>query len=275
MTIEQNYLFQIFDLIAPPELAEPWDNVGPQIIPEGQNRKINKILLCLDCYEPVIQEALKIGAELILSHHPLIFSPLSRLIYNQYPCNLINNIICSGMSLFVMHTNLDKAIGGINEHLASMVGLDDIFPLTLKTTDDSAILDKGLGRIGNFSKPRKLKALCQEIKESLDLQSIRFIGDPHMEVKRMAVCSGSGASLIQETFKKGAQALLTGDVKYHQAREAQGHKIALIDGGHFATERIILPALKKRIKDMIFERGYGKDLEIYISATEEDPFQEL
>ena len=211
MAIEQKYLFQIFDLIAPPELAESWDNAGPQIIPD-LNRRINKILLCLDCYEPVIQEALKIGAELIVSHHPLIFSPLFKLINNQYPCYLINNIIRSGISLFVMHTNLDKAIGGVNEHLANMVGLDDISPLTLKTGDDSAILDKGLGRIGNYSKPRKLRALCQEIKECLDLQRIRFIGDPHMEINRMAVCSGSGASLIQETFKKGAQTATLTDV---------------------------------------------------------------
>jgi dinuclear metal center YbgI/SA1388 family protein len=274
MAIEQNYLFQIFDLIAPPELAESWDNVGPQIIPDP-NRKINKILLCLDCYEPVIQEALNIGAELIVSHHPLIFFPLSRLIYDQYPCYLINNMIRSGMSLYTMHTNLDKAIGGVNEHLASTVGLDEISPLTLKTNDNSAILGVGMGRIGNYPKPIRLKVLCQKIKECLGLQSIRFIGDPNMEIKRMAVCSGSGAGLINESFKKGAQALLTGDVKYHQAREAQGHKMALIDGGHFATERIILPVLKERIKDMAFERGYGKDLEIYISGTEEDPFQEL
>jgi dinuclear metal center YbgI/SA1388 family protein len=274
MAIEQNYLFQIFDLIAPQGLAESWDNVGPQIIPDS-NQRINKILLCLDCYEPVIQEALKVGAELIVSHHPLIFSPLSKLIYNQYPCSLIHKIICSGISLFIMHTNLDKAIGGINEHLARTVGLDDISPLILKTCDNSAILDVGLGRIGNYSKPKKLKSLCQEIKECLGLHRIRFIGNSDMEIKRMAVCSGSGASLIHESFKKGAQALLTGDVKYHQAREAQGHKMALIDGGHFATERIILPALKERITNMALERGYGKDFEIHISNTEEDPFQEL
>jgi dinuclear metal center YbgI/SA1388 family protein len=274
MAIEQNHLFQIFDLIAPPDLAESWDNIGPQIIPDI-NQKIRKIILCLDAYEPVIQEAIKVRAELIVAHHPLIFSPISSLIYNQNPCSLIYKIICSGISLFIMHTNLDKAIGGINDHLATMLGLDDISPLALKTNDNSTILDTGPGRIGIYSKPKKLSHLCQEIKESLGIHRIRFIGNPDMEIKRMAVCSGSGASLIRELSQRGAQAFLTGDVKYHQAREAQGYGMALIDAGHFATERIILPVLKKRITNMLFERGYVEDFEVLISSVEEDPFQEL
>jgi dinuclear metal center YbgI/SA1388 family protein len=275
MAIEQNDLFQIFDLIAPPNLAESWDNVGPQIVP-NPIQDISKVLLCLDCYEPVIKEALSIGAELIVSHHPLIFSPLSTFIHNHYPCTLIHEIIRSGISLFVMHTNLDKAIGGVNDHLAAIAGLKGIAPLTSHSAgDDPNLSEIGLGRIGNLSEPKKVADLCRFIKKRLGLHKIRFVGDPDLKVKRLAVCSGSGASLLDEASKQGAQALLTGDVKYHQAREAQGVGIVLIDAGHFATERIILPALKERLTEMVREKGDGTYLEIHISHTEEDPFQDL
>ncbi len=274
MVVEQSCLFQILDLIAPPELAEPWDNVGPQIISDS-DKKISKIILCLDCCAPVIKEALKIGAELIISHHPLIFSPLSGLVSSQYPCNLIHDIIRSGISLFVMHSNLDKAAGGVNDCLARMVGLDEVVPLARQTGTDSAVSESGLGRIGNYPVPKKLGHLCNEIKGRLGLSRIRFVGDSDMEVSRMAVCSGSGADLAHEASKKGANAFLTGDVKYHQAREAQAHGIALIDAGHFATERIILPALKEEITRMVKEQKQGDGLEIFISSDEKDPFQEL
>jgi dinuclear metal center YbgI/SA1388 family protein len=274
MAIEQDDLFEIFDLIAPPELAESWDNVGPQIISDS-SKKITKVLLALDCTESVLKEALKTKAQLIVSHHPLIFSPLYRLIDYQYPYSLIQAMIRSEISLFVMHTNLDKAIGGVNDALARTVGLVDISPLETAIGGNQTTPETGFGRIGNYSKSKKLGYLCQVIKECLGLEKIRFIGDYDIEVKRMAVCSGSGAGYLQEALKKGAQALLTGDVKYHQAREAQGYGMALIDAGHFATERIILPLLKERIIDIILEKGYGKDFVVTISRTEEDPFQTL
>ena len=268
MAIEQSTLFQIFEHIAPSALAETWDNIGPHII-LNPKRSIRKMLLCLDCYGPVIKEAIHIGAELIVAHHPLIFSPLSQFLYHQYPCALIQEMIQADISLYVMHTNLDKTPGGVNDQLAGIVGLSEVSPLF---SEENGPPSSGLGRIGNFPRPKKLARICHDIKEKLGLQRIRFIGDPEMVIKRVAVCSGSGAGLIQESFKKGAQGFLTGDVRYHQAREAQGYGLALIDAGHFATERIILPVLKDRIIKML---GDYKDLEIHICDSEEDPFHEL
>lgn len=270
MALDRDSLFQILDDIAPPHLAETWDHVGPQIIPTA-DAAIRDIFLCLDCTRPVLEEASACGADLIIAHHPLIFTPLDGLIHGRYPCNLIFDIILSGISLFVMHTNLDKAAGGINDRLAHLVGLKEVTPLVPHPGHEQ---EAGLGRIGMLLRPKPLSLLCEELRERLMPSSLRMVGNPDTPVQRIAVCSGSGANLIHEAFTRGADALLTGDVKYHQAMEAQGRGMALIDAGHFATERIVVPLLKERLEKIVSERGHDGDVAIHMSGSEHDPFRE-
>ena len=133
-------------------------------------------------------------------------------------------------------------------------------------------VDSGMGRIGDLKEPIALETLCGQIKGHLGLDRIRYIGDDDVKVKRLAICSGSGSSLLHEAIKRGAQALLTGDVRYHQAREAQAHGIAIIDAGHFSTEVIILPFLMEAIKRGCEGKG---SVEISIASNEKDPFKEI
>jgi len=270
MALDRDSLFQILDDIAPPYLAETWDHVGPQIIPTA-DAAIRAILICLDCTQPVIEEASACGADLIIAHHPLIFTPLYGLIHGQYPCNLIFDIISLRISLFIMHTNLDKAAGGVNDRLAHLAGLKEVTPLVPHPGYEQ---EAGMGRIGVLQRPTALSSLCEELRERLAPSSLRMVGDPDTPVQKIAVCSGSGASLIHEAVKCGADALLTGDVRYHQAMEAQGRGIAIIDAGHFATERIVVPLMKELLEKIVPERVHGADIAIHTSRTERDPFRE-
>ena len=170
-----------------------------------------------------------------------------------------------------MHTNLDNAAGGINDRLAHLIGLKEVMPLVPHPGREQ---EAGLGRIGMLTRPTQLSLLCEDLREQLAPSSLRMVGSPETPVQRIAVCSGSGASLIHEAFHCGADALLTGDVKYHQAMEAQGLGMALIDAGHFATERIVVPLLKERLEKIVSERGQDGDVVIHTSLSEHDPLRE-
>lgn len=270
MALDRDSLFQILDDIAPPYLAESWDHVGPQIIPTA-DAEVRAVIVCLDCTRSVLEEASACGADLIIAHHPLIFTPMDKLIHGRYPCNLIFDIIRIGIGLFVMHTNLDKAAGGINDRLAHLVGLKDVSPLVPHPGHEQ---ESGLGRIGMLARPTKLSLMCEDLRKQLAPSSLRMVGSADALVQRIAVCSGSGASLIHEAIDCGADALLTGDVKYHQAMEAQGLGMALIDAGHFATERIVVPLLKERLEKIMSEREQGKDVVIHTSRSQQDPLRE-
>lgn len=228
--------------LAPVELAEEWDNVGLQV---GQKKgKANKILLSLDATLPVAEEAKKIGADLIVTHHPLLYKPLKNVDFSTPSGKIIHLLIKSGIDLYCLHTNLDSAVSGTSRTLASMLGLKNLRPVIPSSLNPSC----GIGVSGAFSPSLKFSKVISKVKKVLPEADIRYCGEESRIIKTATVCTGSGGSLLDKIFKMKVDLFITGELKYHEALEASQRGLALITAGHYHTEKIVLPVLKKYLE---------------------------
>ena len=263
MVPKLNDILALLEKIAPADLAEPWDNPGLQI--GCYSQEISKISVSLDPTLKAIRFAQRGRAQLLLTHHPLIFKPLSRLDIDSFPGNVIIEAVKSGVSIVAAHTNLDMAKGGINDVLAGLLGLQNVGVLVRSDKDDGT----GLGRIGDLPQPVKLELVAEDVKRILGTKDLKVIGPEGMDVNRLAVVGGSGGNLAPVAFERGADLLLTGDVSHHHALEAKALGIALIDGGHFRTEKAAFRIIADHLRDMV--RAEGWEVEIEVDEDEEDP----
>lgn len=218
--------------MAPASLAEGWDNVG-MLVDCGAG-EFHRVLIALEISEPVVEEALEWGADLILTHHPVMLRPIQRLDGGNAESRCLLKMIRHGVSHFAAHTNLDCARRGTNAYLARGLGLLDAVPLEAKEGE------AGMGRVGDLPLPCTARELCGRVKELLGIPAMRMAGDGERRITRLAVCSGSGADFAARAAEMGAQALLTGDLKHHAAAEAAGMGMVILDAGHFETERPIV-----------------------------------
>lgn len=219
--------------LAPLELQCDFDNAG--FLLGRAEREVKKVLLSLDITEEVISEAEEMGAELIVSHHPLIFTPL-RSLTDKGSGKKALKMAESGIAAICMHTNLDIAKGGVNDVLLSLLGAEEL-----------DVLDAdGCGRVGELKEEISLDDFLVRCKDALHAKGLRYYnaGRP---VKKLAVMGGSGADAIETAFNKGCDTYLTADIKYHQFQAAQDLGINLIDGDHFYTENPIIPVLAERL----------------------------
>lgn len=235
MYVTKKQFLEAMESIAPARLAEGWDNVGMLI--DCGNEEFKKILFALDLTEDVAAQAKNAGADLVVTHHPVMLSGIKRLDGQTGESRAILLMIKNGISHFAAHTNFDCAEGGTNACLAKLLGMADPKPL----------LEDGMGRIGALERELTLAELTERAKEVLNAKTIRAAGDPQMPVRRLAIVTGSGMSLAMEAKAAGADAILTGDAKYHAAAGAVDSGIAVIDAGHFATER---PAMIQLIQGL-------------------------
>ena len=246
----------MIERIAPMKLAEPWDNPGLQIGDSGQ--KIRKIFSSLDPTTDALMGTVQSDAQVLFTHHPLIFKPVSHIEINTYPGQVLAQAAQRNISVVSAHTNLDVAGSGINDILAKLLGLNDIEVLKPHTEAP----DVGLGRVGNLSEPSDLLSLANAIKKQLGAEHIRLAG--HIQknsVKRIAVVGGSGGSLIPDAAKMAADVLITGDIGHHAALEAKFLGIALIDGGHFHTEKTAFNIFCHELKNFFKEEGWEIGIE--------------
>ena len=209
--------------------SQPYDNVGHLV--GSLYDKVKGILVCLDITDEVITKAIEEDANLIVSHHPVIFDPLKSVTDGDLVYRLVRN----GISVISAHTNLDQADGGVNEHLAEIIGLKNI--------EKIADSDGFLYRIGEFEEAVTTEQLAKTVGEKLKT-AVRYVGN-HSYIKRVAVCSGSGGSMLSEIAGQAVDAYVTADIKHDVFLDAHRLGITLIDGGHFATEDIIVTPLAK------------------------------
>lgn len=369
MSVKVSEIIKIVEEIAPLSLAEKWDNSGLQV---GQGDwPVKKIVIALDPLLEVVEYACDINADLLITHHPLIFKPLSKIDFSTQSGKIIRMSLENKLAIYSTHTNFDSAVDGLNDILAEKIGLTnievlnkskaekkckvvffvpeehkdivlkalfdspageienytcctfrsngvgtfkpvegaepfegnindlssvnevkietivaendidtvvnkvkehhpyetmayDIFPLITKKSDT------GLGRIGVLKDPLSLKQFALNIKNSLGLEHIKIAGNEDLVVERVALCTGSGSSLLKNFFKSGAKVYLSGDLHYHDARTVEEKQLGLIDVGHFASEIIIIEALQKQLNNICLKRKY--DIEIIASPNERDPF---
>lgn len=244
-----NEIIRYADEIAPFETAAEWDNVGLLVgSPEWQ---VSRVLIALDITPAVVKEAHETGAQLIISHHPVIFSPLHFL----RPDNAEYLLAKYDIAALCLHTDLDRAEQGVNTALAAALGLKN----TILYPDDFILV----GEPENECEACDFAAL---IRERLDAPSVRFTDG---KTTRVAVSSGGGGEGVELHEKYGFDAFVTGELKHHQYLYAVQHNIAAFDAGHFSTENVVIEPLKER-----FEKQFP-NVEFQISKIHSCPYRAI
>ena len=256
-------IFDILEEMAPSYIAEGWDNTGLQV--GNFSLETKKIFVALDPTLKAVRETSNRQAQLLLTHHPLIFKSLSHINEETYPGIVIFEAFKKGISIVAVHTNLDVIQGGINDILARLFELQDVDLLEKK--DDLTMDDAGLGRIGSLQEPMSLSSMIERVKTILGSRSIKVVGREEMKIRRVAVVGGSGGGMVSEASKKGADLLITGDVSHHDALGAENLGLALIDGGHFHTEKIALRHFANRLKSTLIKEDWDVTVETYDDET--------
>ena len=228
-------------VLAPIEIKEEWDNVG-LMVGDGE-AEVSGIITALDCTMMVIDEAIEKGANLIVTHHPLIFEKLSNITACDINGSKIIKLIKNGISVISMHTNLDKARGGINDLLCEIIGLKNV-----RNLDES---EYSLGRTGEVEDTVTLKDFVFNIKKKLNSDCIKYIGDDNRIIKTVSLVSGSGCEFYESAINCGADVFLTSEVKHHIACEIIDKGFAIIDAGHFETENIITEKIKSFLEEKL------------------------
>ncbi|MHB9095858.1 MAG: Nif3-like dinuclear metal center hexameric protein [Eubacteriales bacterium] len=367
MPVKCQTIISLIERLAPKSLAEDWDNVGIQV--GDQTLETGAVLVSLDLNPQVVSEALSLGANLVVTHHPVIFKPLKNIRADLPMGRMLTDIIKNDIVVYSAHTNLDSAGEGVNQVLAELLELEEIQVLnpekseklykivvfipdshandvgqamtkagagwignysdctfsvkgkgTFKATEGCSpfigqvgILEEtpeirletvvkenqvnrvikamvnahpyeevaydlyplankagelGLGRVGRLKQAIKLSQFMDLAKKLLKVAEVRYCGDLEAEVRKIAVCGGSGASLIHKASFAGADVFLTGDIKYHEAQEAAALGLNLVDAGHFATENPVVEKLAQYLESAFAVEGFS--VPVYISKSNYD-----
>lgn len=254
------------DQFAPPSLAEDWDNVGLQV---GTHKaKVRAVLCSLDITEAVLWEAVEYGANLIISHHPLFMKTVRVLTDDYLSSKLARLAVQLDLNILSYHTNLDSCVGGLNDDLASRLKLTQIKPLL--PSKNPKFPKAGLGRIGKIKKIT-LEKLIQNISKKLRIKDLRYTGRLMQPIQKVAIVTGSGASLCREAHLAGADALITGDVKYHNALDSTAYGLGLIDIGHFAGEIAATDILSQRL--LAWTQTKKLKIKIHQAKSQSNPIQ--
>jgi dinuclear metal center YbgI/SA1388 family protein len=271
-------IIKVMDQLAPPWLAEEWDNVGLQI---GNPRlPVRRIWVALDPSPEVVQAACGKGVDLLITHHPLIFKPLKSIDFDTPGGSIIQMASQHQLAIFSAHTNLDIVRDGVNDVLAKRLGLKHLEILEpvkvgepLKNGNLAPVggeVPQGIGRIGSLGETTSLKSLTLMVKEKLKLDFAKVTGNPELKVTQVAICSGSGSGLMQTFISSGAQVYISGDIRYHDARDAENANRGIIDIGHFPSEHLMVAALVHKLEKILKSEAIKTKVEA--CNIEKDPF---
>jgi dinuclear metal center YbgI/SA1388 family protein len=264
-------IIKVLDEIAPEKLAQNWDNPGLQV--GDRNWRVEKIMISLDPTPGVVQHAAEASADMLITHHPLIFQPLKQVDLASPVGSVIGNAVRNAIAVYAAHTNLDSVADGLNDMLAACLGLRNVTALAPDIEHAAEGVDpetNGLGRVGELPEPTDLLSLCRTLKKELNLDNVRIAGYTTGKVSRVALCTGSGGGILSSFFRSGADVFITGDVRYHEARDVEDRQSAMIDIGHFGSEHIMVSRLGLRLRKMLAARHPG--VEVLTCEIEKDPF---
>ena len=248
--------------IAPPHLAEEWDNCGFQIRCSA-DQQIRKILVSLEVSDELVTEAISAGADLIVTHHPMIFGKIDSVDDNHITGHYILRLIQAGISVYSAHTSFDSAKRGTNQYLAEQLGLTKIVPMKPAAEEGC-----GMGRTGIFPEPLSFGRFAECLKEVCDENIFRVSGRCPEFISRVSLCTGAGAEFAAQAKENGSDVYITGDVKYHDARTACETGLCVVDAGHFGTENIFTPNFAGQLRDLC-----PPEVEILEAKTDLNPFK--
>ena len=241
--------YNFIDGIAPFATQESWDNSGC-LVGDGE-KEVTKVLVALDATENVLNEAAEKGAELIITHHPVIFGSLKEF----HPKNIAFLAAEKGIAIISAHTCLDIADGGVNDCLAETLGFKNVVKV-----DDG----EGLMRMGELKEALSYEEFVKYVAEKLSVGGIKYT-PTDKKIKKVAVCGGSGGDLYSFAIKAGADAFVTANIKHNQWIEMRREGFCVLDAGHFCTENTVIEPLAKKLSDNF------ADTDIIVSEVSEDP----
>ncbi len=221
-----------------PEYAMSWDNSG--LIVGDREQEIHKVCLALDATAAVIRWAKEAGADLIVTHHPMIFSPVKKINSDDFIGRKVLELAGSHMACYAMHTNFD--VLGMADYLAGLLGLEDtrVLEPVEPAGDRRTGRPEGIGRYGTFAQTMTAEQLGHRVKDRLRLPYVLVSGDARRAVRMAAVSSGSGKSMVPAALAAGADVLITGDMDHHTVLDAEDQGLTVIDAGHYGTEYIFV-----------------------------------
>jgi len=261
----------VIEAAVPSGLQESWDNSG--LLIGFEDSAVSKILTCLELNMDVVKEAQEIGADMVITHHPVIFTGIRSICDGNYQGRMITELIRAGISVYSCHTPFDKVKGGNNDIIMEKFGLvsvknlagDDVEPAKgmMKKMDEADI-----GRIGRFKEPVKFSQVIEMAASKLEMsiRQLRAVGSLDREITTVGVCTGAGSDLLDMAAAAGCDMFITGDVKYHEAQHARELGICVLDAGHYDTEKFFGEAMKELLENKL------KDVEINASSISIDPF---
>jgi dinuclear metal center YbgI/SA1388 family protein len=253
-------LCDYLDRLAPLRLAQEWDNVG--LLVGDACGSAERVMTCLTITPESAGEAISRHADLIVTHHPLPFRPLKRITTDHTASRLLWELIRKGISIYSAHTAFDSAVDGINQRLASALGLTDIRPLVPIIGDPDGL---GAGRFGKVSDNPSLSDFVGLVKRQFDLTGLQVVGKLEQRVNRAAVSCGSGGSFLEAARLAGCDVMVAGEASFHTGLEAAARGVSLVLLGHFASERFALVHLATELG------RHFPSLDVWASEKESDP----
>lgn len=258
-------IYEYLDGLAPFNLQMPFDNAG--FLVGRRDREVTKILVSLDITEEVAREAAELGAELVVSHHPVIFHPAKDVTDDTHTGRKLLTLVENHIAAICAHTNLDAVAGGVNDALAHKLGLADIGQLHQDGIDHDG-KPYGIGRIGSLAEKQTLSDFASFVKTALDSNGVRYV-DGGKPVRRVAVGGGSCSDMMENALAHECDTFVTADVKYDGFLDAKAQGLNLIDAGHFPTENVVCPVLMEWLR-----KGFP-DVEIVLSKCHHEVFSYL
>ena len=244
--------------LCPPEFAVSWDNSGLQV--GRYDQEVRSVCLAVDATTPVIDHAIETGADLLITHHPLLFSGIKSIHDRDHIGKRVIDLIRHDIACYAMHTNFD--VMGMADAAADLLRLTDREVLEVTYEDD--VSKEGIGRIGKLPEHMKLDDFAAFVKDAFSLDRVRVYGEGSDTVVTCAVLPGSGKEEIDLAVRMGADVYVTGDMNHHAGLDAVEKGIAVIDAGHYGVEKLFVPYMKDYLCRKLPE------LEVII-APEEEP----
>lgn len=269
MTVRVKDILNSLNTLAPFNLAEPWDNVG--LLVGNPDQEVTAILAGLDPTTSLIDEAIVLGANTVITHHPVIFKPLQAINTSAPDGRLLEKALTNRIAIIGCHTNFDSAHDGVSSILAEQLGLDSHVPLIPASQEN--LPDAGIGRIGSYRTPLSAGEFLQRVLDVLGQDSVQVAGTLPGNIATVAVCGGSGSEFAVHAQTRGAEVYLSAEIKHNTAIWAVESDFCIIDGTHFSTEKPAVAFLVRMLSQA--SRREKWNIRILETTTERHPFVKL
>lgn len=261
-------LIDLIEEIAPPEKYRDFDNSGEQIY--SGSEEVKKVLVCLEINCDVIEEAKAKGADIIITHHPLIFNPPKFIDYRDFPGQYIHECIKNGINVYSAHLSFDFADKGNNTYIAQLLGL-------YAGSDGSLDAEGGFGSMeegyyGMLPEPMTFEAACRHVEKCLDLPEgyIRCVDGGREKLVNVSFCTGAGGDYLFKAAAKGCDLFITGDLRLHEAQYAKAKGMSVIDAGHYGTEKIFTENMSHQL--YVKAAAKGLDIDVIMAEANTNPY---